>query len=221
VSRIVEAVTRGGVARAHLERPPRCRGLALLGHGAGGDSRSAVLVLAQQVLVAAGWAAARTEAPYVVAARRAPDPAATLDEAQLALLAVLRRERGLGALPVLLGGKSSGARVACRISGSAGALGVVALGFPLHPPGRPEKSRADELAGASCPVLVLQGTRDTFGTPGEVRVATRDRGDIEVVEIAGGNHSFVPLRSSGRTVSDALSDVAAELRRWLAELRRA
>lgn len=147
-----------------LDRVPRAAGTALLFHGAGGGMDAPVLVAVRDALLLIGWNVARLDQPYRVAGRRAPAPAPHLDE--VALLAV-RRLRPKG--PLLLGGKSSGARVACRIATAAGAAGVVAFGFPLHPPGHPEKSRADELRGAGVPAFVIQGERDAFGTPDELR----------------------------------------------------
>jgi predicted alpha/beta-hydrolase family hydrolase len=124
-------------------------------------------------LVEAGWSVARVEQPYRVAGRRAPVPAPRLDEAFSAVVASLRLVVSTGRL--VLGGRSSGGRVACRTAKPAGADAVLALAFPLHPPWRPESSRAEELEAAGVPVLVVQGDRDPFGAPADfpadVRVA--------------------------------------------------
>ena len=158
--------TPRGDARLHLDVPPgETNGVALLFHGAGGGVDAPVLVAVRDALVRIGLRVARLEQPYVVAGRRAPAPVAHLDEVALLAVAAVR-QRGE---PLLLVGKSNGARIACRVAGEVGAYGAVALGFPLHPPGRPEKTRAPELNGATVPVLVLQGERDAFGTPDEVR----------------------------------------------------
>lgn len=201
--------TPRGDARLHVDRAPgkKTRGTALLFHGAGGDSQAALLLAVRDALLAAGWDVARLDQPYRVAGRRAPAPAPQLDE--VALLAA-EAVRGRGAL--LLAGKSSGARVACRIAGAAGAAGVVALGFPLHPPGRPEKSRAGELLGAGVPVLVVQGSRDTFGTAADLRAI---HGDVH--EVAGGDHSFVARKADGRTTADCLAEVARVTAGWAAQ----
>ena len=171
--------TPRGDARVFVDSPAgQTNGTAIVFHGAGGTSAAPVLVAVRDGLLAAGWRVVRLDQPYVVAGRRAPAPAPHLDEAALAAVAAY------GARPLLLVGKSSGARVACRIAAAAGACGVVALGFPLHPPGRPEKTRAPELTAAGVPVLVLQGERDAFGTPADVRAAARKRG-VRVRAIPG------------------------------------
>jgi predicted alpha/beta-hydrolase family hydrolase len=198
--------TPRGPARLAVERTTAgtTNGTALLFHGAGGDMSAAVLLAVRDALLGIGWDVARLDQPYRVAGRRAPAPAPQLDE-----VALLAAEEVRGAGPLLLAGKSSGARVACRTATAARAAGVVALGFPLHPPGRPEKSRAEELRNAGVPTLVLQGSRDTFGTPAEVRTALARRRGITVREIAGGDHSFGARRADGRTTADCLAEVAA------------
>ena len=196
------ATPRGDARLAVDPSEGQTRGTALLFHGAGGDSNAAVLVAVRDALLATGWDVVRLDQPYRVAGRRAPDPAHLLDAVALQVAATLRG-------PLLLGGKSSGARVACRIAKEAGAVGVVALGFPLHPPGRPERSRAPELLGAGVPVLVVQGSRDTFGTAEDLRAI---HGDVH--EVAGGDHSFVPRKADGRTARDCLDEVAGVVARW-------
>jgi predicted alpha/beta-hydrolase family hydrolase len=115
------------------------------------------------VALAAGVHVVLVEQPYRVAGRRAPAPAAQLDAAWLAVVEHVRGEFVGAAL--LFGGRSSGARVACRTAGPGGAVGVLCLAFPVHPPGRPEKDRLHELAEPRVPVLVVQGERDPFGRP--------------------------------------------------------
>lgn len=148
--------------------------LAVLGHGAGGGVTAGDLVAVSAALAEAGWSVARVEQPYRVQGRRAPDRAPKLDAAWTAVLGVLTDGR---AGPVLVGGRSSGARVACRTAAATGAAAVLCLAFPLHPPGRPDASRADELAlVGDRPLLVVQGDKDAFGTAAEfprgVNVAT-------------------------------------------------
>jgi len=143
----------------------------VLGHGAGGDVDAPDLTAVHDAAVAAGARVALVTQPYRVAGRRAPAPAGHLDEAWTAVVA----EIADGGLPLILGGRSSGARVACRTAEQLGAVGVLALAFPLHPPGRPERSRADELP-VRIPTLVVNGDRDPFGVPepgGVVEVAVR------------------------------------------------
>ncbi len=138
--------------------------ILLLGHGAGGGITAPDLLAATRVAVAAGVHVVLVEQPYRVAGRRAPAPAVQLDAAWLAVVQHVRSELGDG--PRLFGGRSSGARVACRTAAAGAAIGVLCLAFPVHPPGRPEKDRLAELAAPTVPVLVVQGERDPFGRPG-------------------------------------------------------
>jgi predicted alpha/beta-hydrolase family hydrolase len=151
--------------------PPQS--LLVLGHGAGGDVYAPDLTAVRDAAVAAGVRVALVTQPYRVAGRRAPAPAGQLDEAWNAAVAHLRVDDP--AMPLVCGGRSSGARVACRTAEGLGAVAILALAFPLHPPGRPERSRADELS-TGCPTLVINGDRDAFGVPdagGVVEVAVR------------------------------------------------
>jgi uncharacterized protein len=165
--RTVELVpTPRGDARVQLDRPARPVGLLVLGHGAGGGITAPDLVAVTAAAAAAGWAAALVEQPYRVAGRRAPSPAPALDEAWSAVLAHLRATVvGRRRIPVVTGGRSSGARVACRTATGVRAAGVLCLAFPTAPPGRPDRDRLGELAAPSVPVLVIQGDRDPFGVP--------------------------------------------------------
>lgn len=163
-----ELDTPVGPARAHLTGTAE-RGLVVLGHGAGGGVEAADLVAVAAALTAAGWAVARVEQPYRVRGRRAPEPAARLDAAWTAAVTRLRADPDLARGRLVTGGRSSGARVACRTAAAVGADAVVCLAFPLVPPrrspDRPVRSRADELTGVGVPVLVVQGERDPFGAP--------------------------------------------------------
>lgn len=137
----------------------------LLGHGAGGSTSAPDLMAATRAATAAGMQVALVEQPYRVAGRRAPAPARQLDEAWLAVVRYLAGGVFAG-LPLVFGGRSSGARVACRTAAAGGAVAVLCLAFPVHPPGRPDRSRMGELAAVDVPVLVVQGERDPFGRPG-------------------------------------------------------
>jgi uncharacterized protein len=159
----VEVGTPHGPARVTLHRVPTpARGTLLLGHGAGGGITAPDLLAATAAARGAGLHVGLVEQPYRVAGRRAPAPAGQLDTAWLAVVAHVR-----DALPgpLLCGGRSSGARVACRTAAASGAAGVLCLAFPVHPPGRPEKDRLAELAAPAVPVLVVQGETDPFGRP--------------------------------------------------------
>lgn len=159
--------TRYGPARVDVVLPEASTGaplsLLVLGHGAGGDVDAPDLVAVREAVTPRRVAVARVTQPYRVAGRRAPAPARQLDEAWSAVIAVLRDRYGPH-LPLVVGGRSSGARVACRTAQAVGAVGVVALAFPLHPPRRPERDRAEELR-TGVPVLVVNGERDPFGIP--------------------------------------------------------
>jgi predicted alpha/beta-hydrolase family hydrolase len=153
------------------------RAALALGHGAGGGVGAPDLVAATEAALAEGVSVALVEQPYRVAGRRSPAPAAQLDAAWVAVVERLRDE--FGGLPLVAGGRSSGARVACRTAGETGAVGVLCLAFPVHPPGKPEKSRLDELDGVTVPVLVVQGVSDPFGMPPDApnRTVVRVKGD--------------------------------------------
>jgi uncharacterized protein len=193
--------TPTGPATADVDRPAHAPALAVLTHGAFGGVGSADLIAVRDSLVADGVAAVLVTQPYRVAGRRTPPAAAVQDAAWLAVLAALRRRRGLVTVPLVVGGRSNGARVACRTAGAAGAVGVVALAFPVHPPGKPEQSRLEELAAPTVPVLVVQGERDPFGMPPEAP-------SRRLVVIPGGTHA---LRADLAAVAAAVSSFVADL----------
>jgi predicted alpha/beta-hydrolase family hydrolase len=157
--------TPHGDARVHLAQPSgEPRALLMLGHGAGGGVTAHDLQLAAEVALGAGLVVALVEQPYRVAGRRAPAPPAQVDAAWRAVAEQLHVDE-LADLPLIVGGRSFGGRVACRTAEDVGAAGVLCLAFPLHPPGRPEKSRLPELTAVTVPTLVVQGERDPFGVP--------------------------------------------------------
>ncbi|MEI2732932.1 MAG: alpha/beta family hydrolase [Dermatophilaceae bacterium] len=163
-----------GAARVHVSRPPRARGVLALGHGAGPSIATVDLTTTRDTLADEGWAVALVEQPWLVAGRRVAPRPAVLDAAWVPAVTALRARGGPLARvpgPLLVAGRSAGARVACRTATAVGAAGVLALSFPLHPPGKPQASRADELlipVRAGLPVAVVQGERDPFGTPAEL-----------------------------------------------------
>jgi predicted alpha/beta-hydrolase family hydrolase len=174
----LEIDTPHGPARAHLHAAGSARAALVLGHGAGGGVGAPDIVAARDAALAEGLAVALVEQPYRVAGRRSPAPARQLDAAWLAVLAWLV-ERELNGLPLVAGGRSSGARVACRTATETGAVGVLCLAFPLHPPGRPAQSRLAELNAVTVPTLVVQGASDPFGMPPPApgRTVVEVRGD--------------------------------------------
>lgn len=185
---IIEIGTSQGPARAHLHLPEGApRAGLVLGHGAGGGVAAPDLVAATGVATGLGLAVALVEQPYRVAGRRGAPRAPRLDEAWADVIAHLR-EGPLAGLPLVTGGRSSGARVACRTAAATGAAAVLCLAFPLQPPARagsaPRPDRLPELEGVAVPVLVVQGERDPFGMPPEAPGRT-------VARIAG-DHSLRP-----------------------------
>ncbi|HET7475708.1 MAG TPA: alpha/beta family hydrolase [Dermatophilaceae bacterium] len=178
-----------GLARALVWRPVAARGTLALGHGAGGRSWTGDLMvltaLAQQ-----GFAVVLVEQPWRVAGRRVAASPPTLDRAWLAVVGALLSGRGRLPRPLVSGGRSAGARVACRTAAALDAAAVVALAFPLRYPGGRGESRAAEAAlvtRAGKPLLVVQGSRDPFGTPSQVRAEVGDGAEVRAVS---GTHSF-------------------------------
>jgi len=189
-----EIETPVGMARAHLWRPPRPCGAVVFGHCAGGSSWSGDLQ-ALTSLTARGWLVVLVEQPWRVAGRTVATPPAQLDVAWLAVMAALTSGRGGLPRPWVVGGRSSGARVACRTAGAVRPDAVLALSFPLHPPGRPEKSRASEarlVTDAGTRLAVIQGENDPFGSPEEVQNAL---GTGAEVMTARGTNSFVKTQT--------------------------
>src|SRR5205809_477237 len=164
----VEIDTPGGPANAHLHLVDEPRAALVLGHGAGGGVAARDLVAVTAVARAEQIAVVLVEQPYRVAGRRSPPPAAQLDAAWTAVVAGLLEDE-LRGLPLVVGGRSSGARVACRTAEATGAVGVLCLAFPLQPPRRSgagaAPSRLPELDAVRAPTLVVQGARDPFGIP--------------------------------------------------------
>ena len=153
-----EFETPRGTARVLLQHALDPKGALVLGHGAGGSVSAPDLQVATRVALEEDFTVALVEQPYRVAGRKSAPPAPHLDEAWVAVVEQL----ALG-LPLITGGRSSGARVACRTAAAAGAVGVLCLAFPLQPPGRPD--RLAELEAVELPVLVVQGRNDQFGVP--------------------------------------------------------
>jgi len=189
----VELDTPHGPARAHLHEVDDPRAALVLGHGAGGSIDSGDLQAATEAATARRVTVVLVEQPYLVAGRKSAAPAPQLDTAWKAVVEQLP----IDGLPLIAGGRSSGARVACRTAAETRAAAVLCLAFPVHPPGKPEKSRLDELDGVSVPVLVVQGSSDPFGMPPEAT-------GREVVAVPG-NHSLARSRDA----------VAAAVGDWL------
>ncbi|MCW2900661.1 MAG: hydrolase of the alpha/beta-hydrolase fold-like protein [Streptosporangiaceae bacterium] len=159
----MDILTSHGPARVDLDPVGNPAFVLALTHGSNGGVEAADLLAVREVALALGGTVARVLQPFRAAGRRAPGSAVKQDKAWLEVIEAVRDH--IGAIPLIQGGRSNGARVACRTARTAGARGVVALAFPLHPPGRPERSRAPELRDAGVEVLVVNGDRDPFGVP--------------------------------------------------------
>jgi uncharacterized protein len=190
---VLDVDTPHGPAKAHLHLVDAPQAALVLGHGAAGSVEAPDLVSASDAARSAGLSVVLVEQPYRVAGRRSAAPAHQLDAAWIAVVEHLREE--LGDLPLIAGGRSSGARVACRTAAETGAVGVLCLAFPLHPPGRPEKTRLPELDAVPVPTLIVQGTADPFGMP--------PAGPNRTVVTVPGNHS---LRTGRAAIGDAVRE---------------
>lgn len=198
--------TPHGPARVNMRAVERPVGALVLGHGAGGGVETPDLTATARAARTVGFSVALVEQPYRVAGRRTQPPPVQLDAAWRAVITQLR----VGALrevPLVVGGRSAGARVACRTAGEADAVAVVCLAFPLHPPGRaddPSKSRLSELEAVPVPVLVVQGERDPFGIP--------PTGPGRTVVRVPGNHTLRSAAAIEAAVADWLPKVVYAVR---------
>jgi uncharacterized protein len=195
----LEVDTPHGLAKAHLHAAEEPRAALALGHGAAGGVASGDLVAVTDVALSEGLSVALVEQPYKVAGRRSPAPARQLDAAWTAVVEHLLAG-DLRGLPLLVGGRSLGARIACRTAEATGAVAVLCLAFPLRPPGRsgaPRPSRLHELDEVAVPTLVVQGERDPFGMPP-----------------AGAHRTVVQVPGDHGLKAD-LDAVAAAVRGWL------
>lgn len=198
-----EVPTPVGPACTVTEGPASGTPTLVLGHGAGGGVDAPDLLAARDAALAIGLRVVRVEQPWRVRGRKVAEATARLD---LAWTAVLESLEG----PLLVGGRSAGARVACRTAESVGALAVLALAFPLHPPGRPERSRLPELQAPAVPRLVVQGDRDGFGVP-------EPEPGVQVHVVRGADHAFAVRRRDGRTGAEVLAEVRQAVEHWLAQ----
>lgn len=199
----MEIGTSAGPAHVELQHPAGpARFLLALTHGAGGLPGTPDVLAVRDAARALGAVTALVTQPYRVRGARAPGSAVKQDAAWAELIEALKQETSaagaalpLAVLPLVQGGRSNGARVVCRTARLTGAAGVIALAFPLHPPGQPGKSREAELRGAGTSVLVVNGERDPFGVPGP------DEATV-VVTLAGETHA---LSKQPKAVGDAVT----------------
>lgn len=196
--------TPHGDARLVGDRSRHPIATLLLNHGAGGGIDAPDLAALAKSLPRQGISVLRLEQPWKVAGKKIAPAPATLDAALLAAVNVIRVRT-----PLVIGGRSAGARSAARSARHLGASGCLALAFPLHPPGRPEKSRIDELDGVGLPTMVIQGERDPFGRPEEFPA----HHDLAVVP--GADHSFRVPRRGDVSADEALAIIVEATLEWI------
>ncbi|MCM3300995.1 hydrolase [Streptomyces pseudogriseolus] len=201
--------TDAGDARVTWHPAAKPRLVLAASHGAGGGIEARDLAALAAVLPAHGVTVALVEQPWRVAGKKVAPAPKTLDTGWRGVWPALTAP----GLPVISGGRSAGARVACRTAEELGARAVLALSFPLHPPGRPEKSRARELLDVGVPTLVVQGGNDPFGRPAEF-----PEGGHELVEVAQADHGFAVPKRAGLTQEEALRVITDAVVRWTAAL---
>ncbi|MFD5159654.1 alpha/beta family hydrolase [Streptomyces hawaiiensis] len=201
--------TDAGTARITWHPAKKARLVLAVSHGAGGGIEARDLKALAEVLPAHGVTVARVEQPWRVAGKKlAPAPKA-LDTGWRGIWPALAKS----GLPVISGGRSAGARVACRTATELGAHAVLALSFPLHPPGKPEKSRAEELLGAGVPTLVVQGGNDPFGKPEEFPA-----GSYRLVEVPHGDHGFAVPKRADIAQDEAVAVITDAVVEWTGSL---
>lgn len=188
-STVILVDTPQGPGRLFVDLAEQPSSILVLGHGAGGGVGAVDLELLTRNLPAIGTSVVKFEQPWRTAGRKAGAPPPKLDEAWCAALDWLVGQEW-AQHQLLVGGRSAGARVACRTASRTKPAAIVCLAFPLHLPGRPDKSRVAELLAPEVPRLVLQGTKDSFGTPEEIRAAIGKAPGISVVELRGADHGF-------------------------------
>ncbi|MBW8799684.1 MAG: hydrolase [Streptomyces sp.] len=201
--------TEAGDARITWYEAERARLVLAVGHGAGGGVEARDLQAVAAVLPGHGVTVALVEQPWRVAGKKLAPAPRTLDVGWRGVWPALAAP----GLPVVSGGRSAGARVACRTAAELGAVGVLALGFPLHPPGKPEKSRAGELLGAGVPTLVVQGGNDPFGKPAEF-----PDGEYELVEVPYADHGFAVPKKAEIGPEQAVTIITDAVAAWTASL---
>ena len=199
---VTEIETPHGPARLHTYEAARAEGTLLLSHGAGGGVDARDLVALARALPPQGITVVLLEQPWRVAGKKIASAPSTLDAALMAAVAAVT---AVDDRRLVLGGRSAGARSACRCAREAGAAAVLALSFPLHPPGKPEKTRLPELQGAGVTVLVVQGERDPMGRPEEFP----DLEGVDLVVVPAADHALKVSRS-GPLDQDGAMDVVVE-----------
>jgi len=195
----------------------------LLAHGAGSDKESAVLKGVAGALAAAGVPSLRFDYPYRVAKKRAPDRPAVLERATRDAAAELAKRSGLPAERLVLGGRSMGGRYCSQVVGDeelpVPALGLLLLGYPLHPAGQPSRLRVDHFPRLRVPCLFVSGTRDAMAGREALTKATKTiKGELLFHWLDSADHGYRPLKASGRTVDDVITEVAEVSVDWVTAL---
>lgn len=193
----------------------------LLAHGAGADQTSAFMVGFAKAMAARGIDTITFNFLYAEQGRGAPDRNDKLEACYRAAIAAIQKDRALGQNPLIIGGKSLGGRIASQVAASDinGVAGLVFLGYPLHPPGKPDRLRSEHLSLIRAPMLFVQGSRDPFGTPDELRPiveSLKAPATIHVVE--GGDHSFKVPKSSHISQEQAYEAAQDSIFRWIRSL---
>jgi predicted alpha/beta-hydrolase family hydrolase len=196
--------TDHGDGRIYADRSRHPIATLVLGHGASQGVDTADLEALAAALPRQGISVFRLEQPWRVAGRKVASPPAVLDSATVSMINAMRVRT-----PIVLGGRSAGARVACRLGSSLGAVGVVALAFPLHPPGRPDKTRVGELTSSGVPTFVVQGERDAFGGPDEFPAG------IELTSVPEADHSFRVPKSAALVQVEVHSLIVEAVLEWV------
>ncbi|MFD3948086.1 alpha/beta family hydrolase [Streptomyces sp. NPDC058579] len=210
MSRSEIVATDAGDARVTWYPGEKAWAVLALGHGAGGGVEARDLRAIAEGVPSQGVTVALVEQPWRVVGKKVAPAPKTLDVGWRGVWPALVAP----GLPVIAGGRSAGARVACRTGKELGAVGVVALSFPLHPPGKPEKSRADELLGTGLPTLVVQGGNDSFGKPEEF-----PEGAYRMVAVPYGDHGFAVAKRAPVTPEETLDRIVGAVTSWVSSIR--
>jgi len=217
------AVASGSVTALRYPAAEPAGALTLvLGHGAGAPQTSDFMVAFAQALADRGFSTVTFNFPYMEQGRRLPDRAPVLEAAFRAVIAAVRDRADAARVRLVIGGKSLGGRMASHVAaaGLEGLAGLVFLGYPLHPPARPERLRAEHLARIREPMLFVQGSRDAFGTPEELAPLLAPLGPaVRVHVVEGGDHSFAVPKRGPVPQAQVFARVQDEIARWLRALR--
>jgi predicted alpha/beta-hydrolase family hydrolase len=189
----------------------------VVGHGAGAGQNSPFMVRTAEGLAARGIAAATFDFPYMTSRRSVPDRPPVLEQAWREAISQAREQ--LSGLPLFIGGKSMGGRISSQVAaqGVEGVSGLIYLGYPLHPPGKPQQRRDAHLPAIKQPMLFVQGTRDAFGTADEIRALLPALQHATLHEIPGGDHSFKVSGRGAPKPDDVLAGILEVVRKWMLE----